>query len=236
MSSTHSVQAIEIEINNHIVVGGINVDTVWATLVAGAVVIILGLIMARRATSGVPSGLQLFWESVVSQVQDQVEQSIGLRVAPFAVPIGVTIFVFVLVCNWLEIIPTHGALPSPTADVNLTFALALVVIVWVHWFGVKRRGAKEYFGHFFKPWYLAPINIIEEIAKPVTLALRLFGNIFSSAIMLSLIALFPAFLLWLPNAVYKLFDMAIGVIQAFIFALLTILYFSFAAASNQEDH
>ena len=236
MSSTHSVQAIEIEINNHIVVGGINVDTVWATLVAGAVVIILGLIMARRATSGVPSGLQLFWESVVSQVQDQVEQSIGLRVAPFAVPIGVTIFVFVLVCNWLEIIPTHGVVPSPTADVNLTFALALVVIVWVHWFGVKRRGAKEYFGHFFKPWYLAPINIIEEIAKPVTLALRLFGNIFSSAIMLSLIALFPAFLLWLPNAVYKLFDMAIGVIQAFIFALLTILYFSFAAASNQEDH
>ncbi len=236
MSSTHSVQAIEIEINNHIVFGGINVDTVWATIVAGAVVIILGLIMARRATSGVPSGLQLFWESVVSQVQDQVEQSIGLRVAPFAVPIGVTIFVFVLVCNWLEILPTHGALPSPTADVNLTFALALVVIVWVHWFGVKRRGAKEYFGHFFKPWYLAPINIIEEIAKPVTLALRLFGNIFSSAIMLSLIALFPAFLLWLPNAVYKLFDMAIGVIQAFIFALLTILYFSFAAASNQEDH
>jgi F-type H+-transporting ATPase subunit a len=236
MSSTHSVQAIEIEINNHVVFGGINVDTVWATLVAGAVVVILGLLVARRATSGVPSGMQLFWESVVAQVQEQVEQSIGMRVAPFAVPIAVTIFVFVLACNWLEIIPTHGALPSPTADVNLTFALALVVIVWVHWFGVKRRGAKEYFGHFFKPWYLAPINIIEEIAKPITLALRLFGNIFSSAIMLSLIALFPAFLLWLPNAVYKLFDMAIGVIQAFIFALLTILYFSFAAASNQEDH
>jgi F-type H+-transporting ATPase subunit a len=236
MSSTHSVQAIEIEINNHVVFGGINVDTVWATVVAGAVVIILGLLVARRATSGVPSGMQLFWESVVAQVQEQVEQSIGMRVAPFTVPIAVTIFVFVLACNWLEIIPTHGALPSPTADVNLTFALALVVIVWVHWFGVKRRGAKEYFGHFFKPWYLAPINIIEEIAKPITLALRLFGNIFSSAIMLSLIALFPAFLLWLPNAVYKLFDMAIGIIQAFIFALLTILYFSFAGASNQEDH
>jgi len=78
---------------------------------------------------------------------------------------------------------------------------------------------------------MLPINIIEEIVRPVTLALRLYGNIFSGVVMVSLIALFPAWLLWAPNAVWKLFDMFIGLIQAFIFALLTVLYF----ASVQPD-
>jgi F-type H+-transporting ATPase subunit a len=80
-----------------------------------------------------------------------------------------------------------------------------------------------------------PINLIEELVRPVTLALRLFGNIFSGVIMVSLIALFPAFLLWLPNLIWKLFDMFIGLIQAFIFALLTILYFASVRSPLPED-
>jgi F-type H+-transporting ATPase subunit a len=71
-----------------------------------------------------------------------------------------------------------------------------------------------------------PINLIEELVRPVTLALRLFGNIFSGVIMVSLIALFPAYILWAPDIIWKLFDMFIGLIQAFIFALLTVLYFA----------
>jgi F-type H+-transporting ATPase subunit a len=84
-------------------------------------------------------------------------------------------------------------------------------------------------------WVMFPINLIEEIVRPVTLALRLFGNIFSGVIMVSLIALFPAFLLWLPNVIWKLFDMFIGLIQAFIFALLTILYFASVREPLPED-
>jgi F-type H+-transporting ATPase subunit a len=82
---------------------------------------------------------------------------------------------------------------------------------------------------------LTPINIVEELSRPVTLALRLFGNIFSGTIMLLLIGLFPSFIVPFPNAVWKLFDMFIGVIQAFIFALLTILYFS-GAVETEESH
>jgi F-type H+-transporting ATPase subunit a len=142
---------------------------------------------------------------------------------------------FILIANWLELVPTAHKIPAPTADVNLTFALALVVIVWMHIVSVRRKGVGNYFKHYGQPYKaLIPINVIEEIAKPVTLALRLFGNIFSGTIMIILIGLFPAFIVPWPNAAWKLFDMFIGVIQAFIFALLTVLYFS--SAVSEEGH
>jgi F-type H+-transporting ATPase subunit a len=80
------------------------------------------------------------------------------------------------------------------------------------------------------------LNIIEEIMKPITLALRLFGNIFSGVIMVSLIALFPAYILWAPEAAWKIFDAAIGLIQAFIFALLTVLYFGAVRPAEEGAH
>ena len=90
---------------------------------------------------------------------------------------------------------------------------------------------KGYFKHFVEPFpILLPLNILEELIKPLTLALRLFGNIFAGGIMLALIGLMPLYLLWAPNLLWKLFDMAIGGIQAFIFALLTVLYFAMARA------
>jgi len=121
--------------------------------------------------------------------------------------------------------------------VNFTLALALIVIISMHIIGVRRRGFGGYYGHLTKPyWFMLPINLIEEIAKPITLALRLFGNIFSGTIMVSLITLFPAYILWFPNAAWKLFDLAIGLIQAFIFALLTVLYFGSIAPQEEGGH
>lgn len=234
---TGLAKGIEIGVHPHATLGGLtfNVDTLVSTSVAGAIVVLFGVLIARRATSGVPSGPQLVWETVVGGIENQVEDSIGKRVAPFVVPLATALFFFILISNWLELIPTQDHLTSPTADVNLTFALAGVVIVWMHITGVRKRGGGRYFGHFFKPVYLAPINIIEEFAKPVTLALRLFGNIFAGGVMIAVIALMPPYILWAPNALWKLFDMAIGVIQAFIFALLTILYFSFAVGGAEEE-
>jgi F-type H+-transporting ATPase subunit a len=213
----------------------VNSDTVTSTLVAGAIVVLFGLLIARRATSGVPTGPQLVWETVIAAIDDQVEAAIGRRVAPFVVPLATSLFFFILIANWLELVPTGEHLTSPTSDVNLTLAMALLVIVWMHVTGVRKRGVKDYVGHFFKPVYLSPINIIEELAKPVTLALRLFGNIFASGVMLALFGLLPVFILWLPEALWKLFSMGIGAIQAFIFALLTILYFSFAVGGHGDD-
>src|SRR6185437_11369182 len=101
------------------------------------------------------------------------------------------------------------------SDVNFTYALALIVIGSMHLTGIRQNGVRGYYAHLFrKPRILIPLNILEELMKPVTLALRLFGNIFSGVIMVSLIALFPFYILWLPNVIWKLFEMFIGLIQA----------------------
>lgn len=211
-----------------------NLDTIWSTAVAGGILIALGLYMAFRVTHGTPSKLQLAFEVVVDAVRRQVESTIG-PVAPFVVPLAVTLFFFILIANWLELIPSGHKLPAPTADVNLTFALALLVIGWALFTGIRKRGLGGYARGFFRPYpFLFPINVIEEVARPVSLSLRLFGNLFAGGIMLSVIGLLPAAVLWAPNAIWKLFDGFIGLVQAFIFALLTILYF--ATAMGESGH
>lgn len=234
--------AADIEVGNHVVrrVFGValNVDTLGTTLLAAAIVCGLGLYMARRAGSGVPSKLQLFFETVVDYIETQVTPELRTR-APFVVPLAVTIFVFILVANWLSLIPSGHkpeVLPPPTADVNLTYALGLIVIIWAFVTGIRRRGLRTFLRHLKEPYLiLAPINIIEELIKPFTLALRLFGNIFAGTVMLLIIALLPAFTLWLPNVLWRLFDLFIGLIQAFIFALLTVIYFASAVAPDEHD-
>lgn len=232
-----------------------NADTIWSSLIAGAVVLVMGFVLrrglTRRREDHVPTKLQILWETIVSQVQTQVEDNLG-RVHPFVVPLAVALFFFILIANWLEMIPTkinehHGELlVSPTADTNLTYAMAVLAIVGVWIYGIREKGVKGYFSHFLQPYpVLLPLNILEELVKPITLALRLFGNIFAGGIMLGLIAglvswkIGPApvggLLAIVGDIVWKLFDMAIGVIQAFIFALLTVLYFGMAAAGHGGD-
>ena len=110
-----------------------DLDTILSTVVAGAIVIALGFWLRSRVTSsGVPSRIQVFWETVTKAVEDQVEGLMGVRVAPCTVPLGVALFLFILVSNWIELIPTDHKLPAPTADANTPYALALLVIVWVH--------------------------------------------------------------------------------------------------------
>jgi F-type H+-transporting ATPase subunit a len=242
MSSHHAVtQLADIDIHPgvHKIIwkfGGITLhgDTILATLIAGALVIGLGLLLVRRISVRKPSGLQLFYEAVTDQVEQQVEDSMGIRTAPWVVPFAFTLFLFILFANWLALIPTMEYIPPPASDPNLTYALAILVIVTMHVVGVKRQGLK-YYAHFFeKPKILFPLRLIEEIIKPVTLALRLFGNIFAGTIMLALIAALPAFILWAPEVLWKLFDAFIGLIQAFIFGLLTVLYLSSIAGHHGE--
>ena len=242
MSTDVQLASTEVEIGHHVEVEAFgwtfNADTIWATFVAGAVVLALGFWVRRRVTSQVPSKIQVIWESITSAVTTQVEASLG-KVNPFVVPLAVALFCFILIANWLELIPSGKdphLLPPPTADVNLTYALGLMVIVGVHVFSIRRKGFKAYVKHYFEPYpALFPINLIEEIVKPFTLALRLFGNIFSSTIMLTLIGIIPLYLMWGPNALWKAFALFVGLIQAFIFALLTILYFGMAAEGHDDE-
>ncbi len=234
------ILAGEINVGNHprtsIFGLTVNSDTVISTLLAGAILIGLGLYMRSRITdNGVPGKLQLGFEGLVAYIQDLVETAMGLRVAPFVVPLATTLFAFILIANWIEIVPTKDKLISPTSDINLTAALAILVLGWVHLTGVRKKGLGGYVKSFLgAPRWLIPFRAIEEVAKPLSLALRLFGNLFAGGLMIALIGLLPSTVLWAPTVVWKLFDMFIGIIQALIFSLLTIVYFSFAV--NEEGH
>jgi F-type H+-transporting ATPase subunit a len=231
-----------------------NLDTIWVTVVAGAIVVGLGFWAKAKLTEEtpdhVPTKIQLVWETIIDQVTVQVTANLG-KVNDFVIPLATALFFFILTANWLEVIPTElnadtHLLPSPTADTNLTYAMAAIVIVGVWSFGIRQKGLKGYLKHFLEPYpYLLPLNILEELVKPITLALRLFGNIFAGGIMLGLIAglvsLAPAhiplggFLAAILNVVWKLFDtMFLGGLQAFIFALLTVLYFGMAGGDHGE--
>jgi F-type H+-transporting ATPase subunit a len=243
--SAGSLLAVTIPVGDHVkrTIGGLSfdLDTIWTTLIAGAVVVGLGFYMRAKVTARVPNRVQVTWEVLIGWVTEQVVAGMGERYRR-VVPLGVTIFVLILACNWVEIFPGfwHNTdyLPAPTADVNLTYALAVVVFVITNAESVRARGFPGYIKQFFaKPRWLAPIRMIEELMKPVTLALRLFGNLFSGGIMIALLLAFPIY--FFPatiglSVIWKLFDMFIGVIQAFIFALLTILYYQFAV--TEEAH
>ena len=171
----------------------INTDTVLTTLIAGAILLAVGFYMRLKAQTGIPSKLQLIFETIVDGVNKQVEESMGIKVAPFVVPLAVTLFCFILLCNWIGLIPSGHPekLPAPTADINLTLALAIAVIIPLHIVSIRRRGLRQYVKHYFQPYpIMFPINLIEELVKPFTLALRLFGNIFAGGIMVAVIGLF----------------------------------------------
>jgi F-type H+-transporting ATPase subunit a len=261
-----SLLAVNITVGTHIetkVLGlTMNLDTLWATGAAVVVVIALGLLVRRQATSGVPGKFQLVWETGVGAVRRQLAGSIGPQ-GMAIVPLATALFLFILVANFFEIFTIgskYAILAAPTADVNLPAALAVFVIVLVHLASIRARGIGGYVRHYFGGPFRAKrmiwrivllpfngfINMVEEIAKPVTLALRLFGNLFSGALMLTLIAALGAWklssvpigdvLTFVFDVVWKLFDVfLIGPIQAFIFALLTILYFD-SAMSTADQH
>ncbi|MGE2717662.1 F0F1 ATP synthase subunit A [Mycolicibacterium litorale] len=215
----------------------VNTDTILSTAIAAAIVLGLAFFLRAKVTStGVPSGVQLFWEALTVQMRNQIESAIGMRVAGFVLPLAVTLFAFILIANWLSVLPVqysdetgiHELLKPAASDINFVLALALFVFIAYHAAGFWRRGILGHPKKLLKGHValLAPINLVEELAKPISLSLRLFGNIFAGGILVALIALFPPWIMWAPNAIWKSFDLFVGAIQAFIFALLTILYFS----------
>ena len=234
------ILATDITVGDHItrkILGlTVNIDDLTSVLVAAVIVLAIGFYLRAKVTAGVPGKGQLAFEAVVGGIERQVGETMGEAGQPI-VPLAVTLFLFILIANELEMIPTGHTpqyLPAPTGDINFTAAMAVFVIILVHATWIRKQGLRHYLGHYFRPFpALLPINVIEEIAKPLTLTLRLFGNIFSGGIMLLLIAsLLPAKLI-VPIPVldfaWKWFDgVFVGPVQAFIFSLLTILYFGAA--------
>jgi F-type H+-transporting ATPase subunit a len=232
----------------------LNMDTVWATAAAVILCCLIAFALRRQATSGPPGRLQAAWEMGIGALTKQVEGTIGPAGAS-VIPLAATLFLFIFVCNSFTVLGLGAHfdfLAPPNADINLPLAMALFVIARVHISSVRARGWGGYLKHYAMqpfPVYLIPfnifINLVEEIAKPITLALRLFGNLLSGTLMLSLIAYLGVWkigaipvgnvLVLVLNPAWKLFDLGIGAIQAFIFALLTILYFDVAMQTDHGD-
>jgi F-type H+-transporting ATPase subunit a len=252
MAARFSALNVHIEVGHHPMVSlfglKVNLDGLVGAVFAGVIVVTLfafGARAAKRNGDGVPSKFQLAFEVLIEQIGELAESALGAQYKRF-MGLAVTIFSFILFSNWIGSLPSimirwHGAkyelMPPPTSDVNLPLAMAVIVILWVTFESIRAKGVGGYLGHFGQPYKaLVPINLIEEIIKPVTMTFRLFGNMFSGVLMVTVMtSLLPIFALPVGELIWKPFDMFIGVIQAFIFMLLTILYMG-AALSHGDEH
>ncbi|MCX7121921.1 MAG: F0F1 ATP synthase subunit A [Gammaproteobacteria bacterium] len=228
-----------------------NLDTLCVSIILGVLFLSFFYCVARKAHSGVPSGLQNFVEWVVESVDNMVNESFHVKSALIG-PLSLTIFVWVFLMSFMDLIPVDllpramGAvgIPDfravPTADLNQTFALSLSVFILIIFYSIKMKGwrgyGKEILTHPFGIW-LFPINItfriIEDFSKPFSLAFRLYGNLFAGELIFILIAaLLPWWFQWLPGGIWAIFHILIITLQAFIFMILTIIYLSMAAETH----
>lgn len=207
-----------------------NWETLCMTWLTMAIVILIAF-LATRSLSLVPSGWQNVVEMIVLWLHEQIDAMMGER-GRFLAPFIVSLFMFLLVSNWLGLVPTMA---SPTNDLNTTLGLALLVIVLVHVLGVYMKGG-HYIAHFFQPTpVFVVINAIEEIAKPITLAFRLFGNILAGEILI--IVLLKLMPIWMPipAVCWLAFSIFIGGVQAVIFTMLSMAYLANAVKSEENS-
>jgi F-type H+-transporting ATPase subunit a len=239
----------------------LHVDTMFMSVLMGVLALGLFWAAARKATAGVPGKGQAFVEMVVEFVDTQVKEVFHLD-RRFLAPLALTIFLWVFFMNALDLLPVdvpgkiaalfgiHYWRVVPTADVNTTFAMSISVLLIVLFYSVKVKG----FGGFSHEMFTAPfgsnpilwipnflLNLVELLAKPVSLAMRLFGNMYAGELVFMLIALLGAS--WagftigsglsmfghiIAGSAWAIFHILIITLQAFIFMVLTIVYVAMA--------
>jgi F-type H+-transporting ATPase subunit a len=229
----------------------VHVDTMGWSLAMG--ILFLGLFrwVAGKATTGVPGGLQNMVEMTVEFIQNLVNDVFHAR-NPLIAPLALTMFVWILLMNTLKLIPVDY-IPSlahamgleyfkivPTTDPNGTFGISIGVFLLVLFYSFKVKGvggfSKELSMNPFNHWSMIPFNLLLEvlalIIKPVSLALRLFGNMYAGEVVFILIALLPLWIQWTLNVPWAIFHILVVTLQAFIFTTLAVVYLSAA----HEDH
>ncbi|MCK9384882.1 MAG: F0F1 ATP synthase subunit A [Nevskia sp.] len=231
-----------------------HIDTLFFSTLLGVIFLTVFRIAAVRATSGVPGKLQNFVEVLIEFVDNSVKDSFhGAR--DFIAPFALTIFCWVFLWNCMDLFPVD-LLPSlgehvlglehlrvvPSADMSATFALSISVFILIFVYSFKGKGvggfAKEFLTHPFGA-KLLPFNVIlntvEYLAKPLSLALRLFGNLYAGELIFILIALLPWWAQIIPGLGWMIFHILVVTLQAFIFMTLTIVYLSMAH-ENHDAH
>lgn len=228
----------------------INLDTLIVSSVLGLLFLLTFSWVGHRAKAGVPGPLQNFVEWIIEQIADIVNESYG-RKSSLVAPLALTIFMWVFLMNTMDLLPVD-LFPRilslfgvkyfkmvPTADPMLTFALSLSVFVLIIFYNIKMKGpiglSKEILSQPFG-WKLLPLNVvfrvIDELVKPLSLALRLYGNLFAGELIFMLIALLPWWIQWTLGSVWTIFHILIITIQAFIFMMLTIVYLKMAGDAH----
>ena len=222
----------------------INVDTMGISLVLGLIFIGLFMTVSRKVSSGVPTGLQNAVEYVVEMVQGSVKTSFHGK-CDFLGPLALTIFCWIFLMNLMDLVPvdliplaaqgiagdSHLFFKAvPTTDVNITIGMALGVFILIIYYSIKVKGLGGFLGELaFQPFGKAalPINLVMEVpaflAKPVSLSLRLFGNLFAGEVIFLVIAMLGLFQLPLHFA-WAVFHILVIVLQAYLFMMLTIVY------------
>ncbi|MFD0590599.1 F0F1 ATP synthase subunit A [Paenibacillus sp. GCM10027627] len=244
-------------------VGGFRIDfSTWGTIIVTMLItFLLARLAVRNLSVENPTKMQNFMEWIIEFVHSTIASTLPLEKVKRYLSLGLTLILFIFVSNllglplgvvfqfsevnpWLGITPEllekyHGHVhiafwKSPTADLSVTAGLAIIVIVLVHFLGLKEN-RKHYLKHYFEPYpVFFPLNVIKEISKPVTLALRLYANIFAGEVLISTILMLGVY--GLPFlAVWQGFSIFVGAIQAFLFTILTMVYISQATIHHHEE-
>ncbi|HVC49879.1 MAG TPA: F0F1 ATP synthase subunit A [Burkholderiales bacterium] len=228
----------------------LNLDTILIGAFLALVIMWTGRKAAKDLTE-VPTGLRNFMEMIVDFVDEQVRNTFHGR-SKIVAPLAFTVFVWVFLMNAMDLLPVdlldllgnamglqlHARI-VPSNDLNTTFAMSISVFILSLYYGIKAKGfggfGKEFlytpFGKYLMPFNLL-MKLVEEIAKPVSLAMRLFGNMYAGELIFFLIALLPFWVQPLLSTPWAIFHILIITIQAFIFMVLTIVYLSMAYESH----
>ena len=229
-----------------------HVDTLGFSIGLGALFIFLFSKAAKYATSGVPGGLQNFVEWILEFVEDNVKSSFTGKNS-FIGAMGMTVFVWIFLMNAMDLVPVdllpylaslmgvHFLKVVPTTDPNATMGMALSVFALTLYYSFKIKKPGGFFAELaFHPFpkYMFPINLLLEgvslIARPISLGLRLFGNMYAGEMIFILIALLPWYVQWTLSVPWAIFHILIVTLQAFIFMVLTIVYMDMAYTVDEH--
>ncbi len=192
-------------------------DTLLTSFGLTCVVWLGGVLLARRLRLD-PGPVQAALEGIVLAMEDSIRQVLPdhvERIGPFIMGL----WWFLLLANLIGLIP---GLHSPTRDLSITSALALLVFLSVHWFGIRSEGLKGYLSHYLKPFpFLLPFHLVSEITRTVALAVRLFGNMLSLDLVALIVLMLAGFLVPVPILMLHIVE---ALVQAYIFGMLALVY------------
>lgn len=235
--------------------------TVMLTTIVTCILVLALAMVAARNRSLIPKGLQNVVEMLIEFTQGIVRSNLEGKKAERFYGFAFTLFLFIFIANQLGVMfnvvtEYHDPVPllhiesvqaggaeehnayawwkSPTADINVAISMALAITLFAHFLGI-RKSAKHYVKHYFQPyWWMFPIHVVDEIAKPLTHGMRLWANIFAGEILIMVLLQGSWFLTGAPLIVWLAYSLFVGTIQAYVFTMLAMVYMAQKIDSEDE--